>query len=308
MFTHIPNVFVSGVSGKTFLGWLLWAESKTMQLLFCCLCLRLLWWFWNWWNLGPKHFEFVIRFCVYKRRAWLVPDKLSKHNFDHTHPKPSRCWNTWTWTHCAFFFCCCQHFLCLACTSGSGILAGSRRIFWEMKLTWNNICFCMKTIFLYYWAWGNVLSKTCFKNELTMYHSGTAEYHQTWLHSLCVYMANIFRSALAPKSLHIFKNVFVLRFCIFLSSFSIFSISPRQLGTWRVLWLSQCMNSSRQVENILAITKLTYLVLNGCYTHAQSMHIRKNMFDCNIGIKCLLLKFQVYKFTWQLNKKQYEHV
>lgn len=103
MFTHIPNVFVSGVSGKTFLGWLFWAESKTMQLLFCCLCLRLLWWFWNWWNLGPKHFEFVIRFCVYKRRAWLVPDKLSKHNFDHTHPKPSRCWNTWTWTHCAFF-------------------------------------------------------------------------------------------------------------------------------------------------------------------------------------------------------------
>jgi hypothetical protein len=81
-----------------------------------------------------------------------------------------------------------------------------------------------------------------------------------------------------------------------------------------VLWLAmheffQALNvMNGMVENILAITKLTYLVLNGCYTHAQSMHIRKNMFDCNIGIKCLLLKFQVYKFTWQLNKKQYEHV
>jgi hypothetical protein len=48
-----------------------------------------------------------------------------------------------------------------------------------------------------------------------------------------------------------------------------------------VLWLAmheffQALNvMNGMVENILAITKLTYLVLNGCYTHAQSMHQKK---------------------------------
>lgn len=285
-----------------------------MQLLFCCLCLRLLWWFWNWWSLGPKHFEFVIRFCVYKHRAWLVPDKLSKNNFDHTHRKPSRCWNTWTWTHCAFFlllpafFVSCMYFwLWYSCWFKTNFLGNETDMKQHMFLHENHFSLLLG------------MRKRFEQNMFQRWTDHVSFWHRRISPNMIAFLVRVhgehFQKCPSAKvTAHFQKCICFAVLHFFVVVFHIFNFTQATWNVEGVVTLAmheffQALNvMNGMVENILAITKLTYLVLNGCYTHAQSMHIGKNMFDCNIGIKCLLLNFQVYKLTWQLNKKQYEHV